>query len=526
MNNPTILPVWNALQSHRESMESFSLRNALMEEGRFEHLSRNFQGMLFDFSKHLVTPETIKLLLGLVRETQVEEMRRQMVSGEKINNTEGRSVLHIACRAPASETILVDGENVVPFVHQVLAQMETFTKAVRSGEHKGHTGKAITDIVNIGIGGSDLGPRYVVEALQDYCSGLRVHFVSNLDEQAVFESLNPETTLFIVASKTFTTEETMLNAEGAKKWLLQTAPSDAVAKHFVALSTNLDAVEKFGINKANMFPFRDWVGGRYSLWSVIGLSISLAVGFDNFKQLLSGARAMDEHFISAPPEENIPLLMGVLGVWYRNFYKFPAHALLPYDSRLKKIAKFTQQMDMESNGKDVDRDGQPINYETGPVVFGEAGTDCQHSFMQLVHQSHVPIPADFVLCKKSSVGVSHAAQLSMASNFLAQTRALAIGQTLAEAGGDASRVFTGNRPTTSIILPELSPFYLGALIAAYEHKVFVQGVIWNLNSYDQPGVELGKILAKPIRKMLDSRDVPSEQDCSTKGLAGFILNYS
>ncbi|MBE2190667.1 MAG: glucose-6-phosphate isomerase [Alphaproteobacteria bacterium] len=525
MKTPKSYPSWQALETHHMDMRDFSLREALTKEDRFKDFSLIMQDTLFDFSKHLVTPETIALLTDLAKESGVETMRKKMFSGEKINNTENRSVLHIACRAPKSETINVDGENVIPFVHQVLDQMEKFTNSVRSGIHTGYTGKSITDIVNIGIGGSDLGPRYVVDALQDFCSGAKAHFVSNVDGQDIsktLEPLSPETTLFIIASKTFTTEETMMNAGVAKQWLLQTAPKSSVAQHFVAVSTNAAAVETFGIQKDNMFQFREWVGGRYSLWSAIGLSIALAIGFENFKALLNGARAMDEHFLNTPLNKNIPVLMGVLGIWYRNFYNYPAHMILPYDNRLGKIAKFTQQMDMESNGKAIDRNGHHVDYATGPIIFGEPGTDSQHSFMQWVHQSPTPVPADFILCKKPAHQLEQN-HTSLTANFLAQTRALAIGQTLEEADGDSSRIFTGNRPTTSIIMRELTPYALGSLIAAYEHKVFVQGVIWNLNSFDQPGVELGKILAKPIKTMLEARIIHDDMDISTKKLAKFYM---
>lgn len=521
MPQPTDTQIWSDLSAHKITMEDFSLRTALSNTNRFHDFSLSFENMLFDFSKHLMTPDTKSLLLSLAREMKVEDMRDAMFSGEKINNTEERAVLHTALRAPQNSVVNMDGENIIPFIHSVLNQMKIFSEAVRNGTHTGYTNKKITDVVNIGIGGSDLGPRFVVDALADFQSALKIHFVSNVDGfdiSSVLKKINPETTVFVIASKTFTTEETMLNAAVAKDWFLKSAPLDAIAKHFVALSTNKQDVLKFGILEQNMFPFRDWVGGRYSLWSAIGLSISLAVGFENFRALLDGAHAMDTHFKTAPLDRNIPVMMGMLGVWYRNFWDYPAHLLLPYDTRLGKIAKFTQQMDMESNGKAVDREGNIVNYATGPVIFGEAGTDSQHSFMQLIHQSPTPIPADFIICKTPSHDLRDN-HISLMANFLAQTRALAIGQTLDEANGDTSRVFTGNRPTTSIILPELTPYTLGTLIAAYEHKVFVQGVIWNLNSYDQPGVELGKKLAKPISTMIKNNKIEDNLDCSTIGLA-------
>lgn len=524
MPQPQTTPAWAHLTTHKEEMKNFSLREALVDSKRFQEFSLIESGVLFDFSKHLITADTAFLLQSLAKAMNVENMRDQMFAGAKINNTEDRAVLHTALRAPKTASVMFEGENVIPFIHSVLDQMKNFSDAVRSGAHKGYTGKSITDIVNIGIGGSDLGPRFVVDALADFCSGPKVHFVSNVDGfdiTSTLKKLNPETTLFVVASKTFTTEETLLNANVAKDWLLKSAPADSIAKHFVALSTNRDAVLQFGILEQNMFPFRDWVGGRYSLWSAIGLSIALATGFENFRGLLDGAHAMDTHFKTAPLDKNIPVMMGMLGVWYRNFWDYPAHLLLAYDARLGKIAKFTQQMDMESNGKAVDRDGNAVHTATGPVIFGEPGTDSQHSFMQLVHQSPTPIPADFIICKKPSHDLkqNHA---SLMANFLAQTRALAIGQTLDEADGDASRVFTGNRPTTSIILPELTPFTLGLLIAAYEHKVFVQGIIWNLNSYDQPGVELGKKLAKPLRALIEDKKIDPSLDGSTLGLLSHL----
>ncbi|MCB1559169.1 MAG: glucose-6-phosphate isomerase [Alphaproteobacteria bacterium] len=525
MTQLTNHPAWKALNDHHHEMRDLSLREELAHEGRFSDLSRVACGILFDFSKHLANKETINLLVDLAHAAKVDEMRAKMFAGVKINNTEDRAVLHTACRAPETAEVVVDDENIIPFVHQVLSQMEDFTHAVRSGEHKGYTDEAITDVVNIGIGGSDLGPRFVVEALQEDGSGPKVHFVSNVDGQdiaSVLKKLKPETTLFVIASKTFATEETMLNAQMAKDWLLKSATTDAIPKHFVALSTNAKGVKDFGISLSNMFPFRDWVGGRYSLWSAIGLSISLAVGFDNFRKLLDGAHDMDQHFQNAEPKDNVPLLMGMLGVWYRNFYNYSAHLLLPYDVRMDKMAKFIQQMDMESNGKAVDREGHHMSYATGPLIFGEPGTDSQHSFMQWVHQSADVVPVDFMICKEPhhALAANHA---SLCANFLAQSRALALGQTLEEAKGDPSRVFTGNRPSTSIVLPKLSPYHLGALIAAYEHKVFVQGVVWGVNSFDQPGVELGKKLAKPIKEILEGRTPNAGMDSSTSHLINVLM---
>lgn len=525
MPNPTTLPVWSLLHSHYEKAQTISLRDLLSSPTRFSEMAVAIPQMLFDFSKHLATPETLSLLIRLARESKVEEMRTALFTGEKINLSERRAVLHTALRADPEIPVMLDGENIMPFVSDVLDRMTIFAESLRSGTHKGYTGKPIRDVINIGIGGSDLGPRFVTEALHDFHDGPNLHFVSNVDGSVlskILATLSAETTLVIVASKTFTTEETMLNARVAKEWFLGQAPSTALAQHFVALSTNEAAVSAFGIAPENMFPFKDWVGGRYSLWSAIGLSIMIAIGPDRFRELLDGARAMDTHFQSAPFDKNIPVLMGILGIWYRNFWNYPAHMILPYDDRLRDIAKFTQQMDMESNGKSVDRDGKTVSYATGPVLFGEPGTDSQHSFMQLVHQGTTPIPADFIICKTPHHDLREN-HLCLMAHFLAQSRALAVGQTLEEAGGDPFRVFSGNRPSTSIILSELSPFTLGSLIAAYEHKVFVQGVIWNLNSFDQPGVELGKKLAGPLRRQLENHMPDQSLDGSTYGLMHSLM---
>lgn len=521
---PALPTEWQALERHQKDVQKLHLRELLKEPGRFETLSVIHEGALFDFSKHLVTAETLPLLTALARARDVEGARDRMFAGEHINSTEDRAVLHTALRAPASAEVMVDGENVIPYVQATLDKMAAFADRLHAGEQTGYTGKRFTDIVNIGIGGSDLGPRFVTQALQNYQKDVTIHLVSNVDGAAissVLAKVDPETTLFIIASKTFTTEETMLNADAAKAWLLGKAPAEAVAQHFIALSTNEDAVKAYGIAPENMFPFRDWVGGRYSLWSAIGMSIMLAVGSVHFRQLLAGARAMDEHFLTAPLENNIPVLMGMLGIWYRNFWDYPAHLLLPYDDRLARLAKYIQQMDMESNGKSVDRDGKAVTYETGPFIFGEPGTDSQHSFMQLVHQGTTPLPADFVICKKPHHDLA-ANHRSLIANCLAQSKALALGQTLDEAKGDPFRVFPGNRPSTTIVLPELSPYTLGQLLAAYEHKVFVQGIVWNLNSFDQPGVELGKKLAKNIAPALTDPGKTQGFDSSTIGLLKFL----
>ncbi len=516
------LPAWTALTRHQTA--SFELRSLLAQPGRMAGFTHEVGGVYFDFSKHLATPETLSLLTDLARACDVEIWRDRMFAGEKINTTEKRAVLHTALRSPEKSGIVIDGEDALAFIHAGLDKMTAFSDRVRSGVLKGYSGKAFTDIVNIGIGGSDLGPRFVCEALQDYHDGPAVHFVSNVDGAAmvqVLERINPETTLFIVASKTFTTEETMLNASVARDWLIaKSGSAAAVSSHFVALSTNEKDVAAFGIAPDNMFPFREWVGGRYSLWSPIGLSIMLAIGAQNFRAMLAGAYVMDTHFRTAPLDKNVPVLMALLGVWYRNFWDYPAHLLLPYDVRLARIAKYTQQMDMESNGKSVDRDGNAVTYPTSPFIFGEPGTDSQHSYMQLVHQGTTPIPADFIVCKKPHHHLT-ANHTSLLANCMAQSLALAAGQTLDEAGGDPFRVFSGNRPSTTIVLPELSPATLGTLLAAYEQKVFVQGILWNLNSFDQPGVELGKKLAKPITVALNGKEYLA-LDASTEALIKYL----
>ncbi|XP_078256824.1 glucose-6-phosphate isomerase-like isoform X1 [Rhinoraja longicauda] len=488
----------------------------------------------------------MKMLIDLAKTRNVEKARERMFAGEKINFTENRAVLHIALRNRADVPIMVEGKDVMPEVTAVLDKMKTFCQSVRSGEWKGFTGKAITDIVNVGIGGSDLGPLMVTEALKPYGKcGPKVWFVSNIDGTHMVKTLaelSPETTLFIIASKTFTTQETITNAESAKEWFLQTAKDPAaVAKHFVALSTNGDKVKAFGIDPNNMFEFWDWVGGRYSLWSAIGLSIALHIGFDNFSQLLKGAHWMDQHFCNAPLECNAPVLLALLGVWYINFHRMETHALLPYDQYMHRFAAYFQQGDMESNGKSVTSSGARVTYNTGPIVWGEPGTNGQHAFYQLIHQGTRMIPADFLIPVQTQnpirEGLHHKILLA---NFLAQTEALMKGKTEEEARAELQaagmcgealdrlvphKVFTGNRPTNSIIFKKLTPFMLGALIAMYEHKIFVQGVIWDVNSYDQWGVELGKQLAKAIEPELTSPDPVTSHDSSTNGLINFIKKH-
>lgn len=494
---------WRALRAHRALIEKTHMRELFTRDPqRQKKFTLAAGGLRLDYSRHRITDETMDLLLALARDCGLEGWRDRLLGGAKINNTEDRAVLHTALRAPADAQIVVDNENIVPFVHQVLAQMRDFSDAVRSGAWTGHTGKAIKTVVNIGIGGSDLGPRMVCGALKPYASDdLAVRFVSNVDPSDISETLRscePETTLFVIASKTFTTQETMANAQAAKDWALRHLKSDdAIARHFVALSTNAQAVKAFGIDPANMFPFRDWVGGRYSLWSSIGLSVCLAAGFDNFRRLLDGAHAMDRHFAEAPLAENMPVILALLGIWYRNFWDAQAYACLPYDHYLTLLPPWLQQLDMESNGKGVTRDGQPVTYETGPVVFGQPGTNGQHAFYQLIHQGTAVIPCDFIgaLESHNPLGDQHRVLLA---NMMAQAQALMQGRTLEEAGGNPHRVFEGNRPSSVILLERLDPYHLGMLLALYEHKVFAQGIIWNINSFDQWGVELGKELAKGL----------------------------
>ncbi|CAH0696386.1 unnamed protein product [Spodoptera exigua] len=498
--------------------------------------------ILLDYSKNRINEQAWSLLLNLAKSRNVEKARDAMFSGEKINFTEDRAVLHIALRNRQNRPILVGGKDVTPDVNAVLAHMKEFSGQVISGQWKGYTGKQITDVINIGIGGSDLGPLMVTEALKPYANHLKVHFVSNIDGThlaEVLKRLNPETALFIIASKTFTTQETITNATSAKTWFLEAAKDpSAVAKHFVALSTNAEKVTAFGIDPNNMFGFWDWVGGRYSLWSAIGLSISLYIGYDNFEKLLEGASFMDQHFTTAPLEKNAPVILALLGVWYSNFYGAETHALLPYDQYLHRFAAYFQQGDMESNGKYVTRSGAQVDYSTGPIVWGEPGTNGQHAFYQLIHQGTRLIPCDFIAPAQThnpiSNGVHHKILLA---NFLAQTEALMKGKSADEAKAELEKsgmaadavakilphkVFKGNRPTNSIVVKKVTPFTLGALIALYEHKIFTQGVIWDINSFDQWGVELGKQLAKAIEPELQDNNPVSSHDASTNGLINFL----
>lgn len=522
-NNPTHTKAWKDLAAHRSAMENITMRDLFAKDAkRFDIFSVKIDDLLFDYSKNRITEDTISKLVALAKECGLEDWRAKMFDGAAINSTEKRAVLHTALRRPASDTVMVDGENVMPFVHEVLDRMKDFSSAIRSGTWTGHTGKPLRHIVNIGIGGSDLGPYMVCEALKPYTpANIDMHFVSNVDGTHLAETLkaiNAEETLFIVASKTFTTQETMANAAAAKVWLVEKlGDKAAVARHFCALSTNVPAAQAFGIEPDNVFPFKDWVGGRYSLWSAIGLSICIAVGFDNFRKLLDGAYRADRHFQDAPLDKNIPVLMALIGLWYRNFWNMPSYAVLPYDQYLHRFPAFLQQMDMESNGKGVDRDGNKItDYETGPVLFGEPGTNGQHAFYQLIHQGTDVIPCDFIAPKKSHNNIGNQHELLL-NNMLAQSQALMQGRTLEEAGGNIFRVFDGNHPSNTFLFDEINPEALGFLIALYEHKVFVQGVIWNINSYDQYGVELGKELANKI-----GGGDSASFDSSTKGLLDSI----
>jgi glucose-6-phosphate isomerase len=546
----TASAAWRALEAHARSMRSVHLRELFREDpGRFDRFSVRFEDILVDYSKHRITAQSLELLRALAREAGVEALRDRMFRGEKINVTEGRAVLHVALRNRPDRPIVVDGKNVMEGVSAVLERMRRFATGVRSGAWKGYTGSRITDVVNIGIGGSDLGPVMVTEALKPYAQrDLRCHFVSNVDPTHLAECLRqvrPESTLFIVASKTFTTQETLANALAARDWFLGSARDRAhVARHFVALSTNAREVQAFGIDPQNMFEFWDWVGGRYSLWSAIGLSIMLAIGPEHFDQLLAGAHAMDEHFRTAPIESNIPITLALLGVWYTNFFGAETHAILCYDQYLHRFAAYFQQGDMESNGKFITRDGRRVDYHTGPVVWGEPGTNGQHAFYQLIHQGTRLIPCDFLAACRShnpmrtAMGDHHRILIS---NFLAQTEALAFGKTPEQVRAELRaqglegealerllphKVFEGNRPTTSILYPALTPRVLGSLIAMYEHKIFTQGAIWNINSFDQWGVELGKQLAKVILPELEPGAPVGPHDASTRGLIEFFRAHA
>jgi len=533
----TNLPQWKALQSHYEQIRHTHLRKLFeSDSSRGERLAVDALGIYLDYSKNRVTDETLRLLVDLAEHSGLRERTEAMFRGDRINSTEQRSVLHVALRAPMGSSIVIDGKNVVPEVHEVLDKMSAFCERIRSGEWKGHTGKRIRCIVNIGIGGSDLGPVMAYDALRHYSQrDLNFRYVSNVDGTDIAEAirdLDPAETLFIIASKTFTTQETLTNAHTARDWCLKTLKhKTAVAKHFVAVSTNAEEVAKFGIDTANMFGFWDWVGGRYSFDSAIGLSLMIAIGPTSFREMLSGMHAMDEHFRTAPLAENLPVLMALLGIWYNNFFGAETVAVLPYDHYLGRLSAYLQQLDMESNGKSVDLDGNVVDYQTGPIIWGEPGTNGQHAFYQLIHQGTKLIPCDFIGCLQSLNPIGQHHDLLM-SNFFAQTEALAFGKTAEEVKADgisgrqvSHRTFQGNHPTNTILLERLTPDSLGKLIALYEHKVFVQGTVWRINSFDQWGVELGKVLAKQITPELASNYAkPLAHDSSTNALIQLFRN--
>jgi glucose-6-phosphate isomerase len=536
--NPSQTQAWQKLSTHFSAAKNLHMAQLFKEDsGRFSRFSIRFEDILLDYSKNIITDETVQLLLQLASECKLKEAMEEMFTGQPINATENRAVLHVALRNRSNEPVIIDGKDVMPEVNAVLNQMKTFSGKVLSGEWKGYSGKPITDIVNIGIGGSDLGPVMVTEALKPYQKPtIKVHYVSNIDGTHIAETLkkvSPETTLFMIASKTFTTQETMTNAHTARKWFLDKARDESfVAKHFVAISTNEKGVTQFGIAPENMFVFWDWVGGRYSLWSAIGLSIACTLGFDRFMHLLEGAHAMDEHFRTAPLEKNIPVVLALLGIWYTNFFDAQTEAILPYDQYMHRFAAYFQQGNMESNGKYVARDGKEVSYQTGPVIWGEPGTNGQHAFYQLIHQGTKLIPCDFLApaISHNPLGDHHNILLS---NFFAQTEALMNGKSEEEVAAELKKagkseediryltpfkVFKGNRPTNSILFTKLTPYTLGSLIALYEHKIFVQGIIWNIFSFDQWGVELGKQLANKILPELHDAYPVSSHDSSTNGL--------
>jgi len=538
--NPTKTASWKKLEKHFDQLQNVSMQEMFKQDGsRAEKFSIVWNDFLIDYSKNIVNQETITLLLELANEMGLKEGIQDYFGGGIINQTENRAVLHTALRAKESAVVNVNGVNVIPEVYEVKNKIKDFTYEVTSGKRTGYTGKAFTDVVNIGIGGSDLGPAMVVEALQYYKNNLNVHFVSNVDGDHVNEiikKLNPETTLFVIVSKTFTTQETLTNSETIRKWFLKSASQEDVAKHFVAVSTNLQKVTEFGINPDNVFPMWDWVGGRFSLWSAVGLSISLAVGFDNFEELLNGANEMDEHFKTADFDQNIPVVLALLSVWYNNFFGAESEALIPYTQYLQKLAPYLQQGTMESNGKSVGRDGKAVDYQTGTIIWGEPGTNAQHAFFQLIHQGTKLIPTDFIGYVQPLYGDNNHHDKLM-SNFFAQTEALLNGKEEAKVQAEFDKqglsaeaaafllpfkVFAGNKPTNTFLIQKLTPKSLGSLISLYEHKIFVQGFIWNIFSYDQWGVELGKQLANSILDEINSNEVKNH-DSSTASLLGHFL---
>ncbi len=535
MSSLTTSKAWSALQSHFQETKNDHVRDAFKKDpDRFKKFSISFNEILFDYSKNRISEDTLSLLFELANFAGLKDKTNAMFAGEKINTTEHRAVLHTALRNKSNKPIYVDGKDVMPDIKAVLEKMRIFCAAVRSGEWKGYTGKAITDVVNIGIGGSGLGPKMVSMALTPYSSsGLKVHYVSNIDQTNIVEVLkqvSPETTLFIIASKVFNTQETMMNARSARRWFLESAQDEqAVAKHFVAISTHSVNVAAFGIDTDNMFEFWDWVGGRYSLWSAVGLSIALYIGMDNFEELLQGAYEADMHFYETPFEQNIPVIMGLLGIWYNNFYNVASHALLPYDQSMRYFADYFQQGDMESNGKSINLEGEKVDYNTGPIIWGQPGTNGQHAFFQLIHQGTKLIPCDFLAAANSHYHLPEHHDI-LISNFLAQPEALMNGLTAEEVKQKltpkeqedtllvASKVFEGNKPSNSFLFKKMTPKTLGSLLAFYEHKIFVQGAIWNINSFDQMGVELGKVLAGVILPELKNDEVITSHDCSTNAL--------
>ena len=537
--NPTETKAWRKLTEHFNANKETTLKNLFAkEDNRAENFTINWQDFLVDFSKNRVSQETVDLLVDLAKEMDLKDAIDKYFTGDLINETEGRAVLHTALRAKKTDTVLVNGENVIPEVYQVKEHIKSFTETIISGKAKGYTGKAFTDVVNIGIGGSDLGPAMVTEALKFYKNHLKVHFVSNVDGDHVREvirDLNPETTLFVIVSKTFTTQETLSNATTIKKWFLQHAKQEDIAKHFAAVSTNAEKIAEFGISSENVFPMWDWVGGRFSLWSAVGLSIALAVGYENYDALLQGANEMDEHFKNEDFDKNIPVVLALLSVWYNNFYGADTEAIIPYTQYLSRFSAYLQQGIMESNGKSVDRNGVPTDYQTGTIIWGEPGTNSQHAFFQLMHQGTKLIPTDFIGFKESLYGETDHHNKLMA-NFFAQTEALMHGKTPEEVKAELEsknlsekeiqkllpfKVFTGNKPTNTLLIEKLTPKSLGALIAMYEHKIFVQGVVWNIFSYDQWGVELGKQLAGTILKDIEGSDIASHDDSTLQLLQKF-----
>lgn len=538
-NNPTTTDSWNKLQSHFDNIESQHLKSLFdSNPNRANDLTIQWEDFYVDYSKNRITKETLDLLIGLANKLDLGDAISKYFEGDIINETEKRAVLHTALRTSSNNEVVVNGTNVIPGVQVVKAQIKDFTDKVVNGEHKGFTGKTITDVVNIGIGGSDLGPAMVVDALQYYKNHLNTHFVSNVDGDhynEIIKGLNPETTLFVIVSKTFTTQETLSNANSIKAWFLNSLPQEAISNHFVAVSTNVESVEAFGIDSNNIFPMKDWVGGRFSLWSAVGLSISLALGYDHYESLLLGAGKMDAHFRNTEFDKNLPVISGLLTIWYNNFFNAESQAIIPYTQYLNQFATYLQQGIMESNGKSVDRSGNRVNYQTGNIIWGEPGTNSQHAFFQLIHQGTKLIPADFIGFVESLHGNKDHHDKLM-SNYFAQTEALMNGKTkdevLAELEAQAQsesevkkllpfKIFEGNKPTTSVVIQKLTPESLGKLIAFYEHQIFVQGIIWNIYSYDQFGVELGKQLAKSILKELNSKASDSSHDPSTQNLIDF-----